>query len=127
MSELNIDIANDQQAFMPGQVLSGEVRWSNQRSTKNASLRLLWYTQGKGTEDIGVAESIDFDNAQPTDRYSFEFRLPAGPHSFSGRLISLIWALELQVGKEWVRKEIILSPTGSEILLGTPVSDPSER
>lgn len=117
MSGLKIDIANDQQVFMPGQVVSGTVHWDNQRSTKNASLRLLWYTKGIGTEDIGVAESIDYDNAQPTDQYAFEFTLPIGPYSFSGRLISLIWALELQVGKEWVRKEIVLSPTGSEILL----------
>jgi len=119
MSALNIEIANDQKGFVPGQVLSGAVYWGNQRSTRNAALRLLWYTEGKGTEDVGLVESIDFENAQPTDRYAFEFTMPIGPHSFSGRLISLSWALELQVGKEWVRKEIVLSPTGREILLGT--------
>ena len=117
MSKLNIEIANDEKVFVPGQLLSGAVHWNNQRSTKDTSLRLLWYTEGKGTEDIGVAESIDYDGAQPTDRYSFEFTLPVGPYSFSGKLISLIWALELQVGKEWVRKEFILSSTGREILL----------
>ena len=116
MSGLNIDITDNQQTFLPGQVLSGTVHWNDQRSAKDAFLRLLWYTEGRGTEDIGIVESLDLPDTL-SGRYSFEFNLPIGPYSFSGRLISLIWALELQVGKEWLRKEIALSPTGSEILL----------
>jgi hypothetical protein len=46
--------------------------------------------------------------------------LPEGPYSFSGKLISLIWALELACspGSETVRREITVSPTGHEIVLG---------
>lgn len=117
MSSLKIEIANDKQAFVPGAVLSGTARWTDQPVGKDASLRLLWYTQGKGTEDLGVVEVFDFDGAGGTGQRAFEFTLPVGPYSFSGSLISLIWALELQVGKEWIRREFVLSPTGREILL----------
>lgn len=119
MNGLHIDITDHQQSFLPGQILSGTVHWDNQRSAKDASLRLLWYTEGKGTEDIGIVESVEYEGAQLSDRYAFEFTLPIGPYTFSGRLISLVWALELQVGKEWLRHEFVLSPTGNEILLET--------
>jgi hypothetical protein len=124
MSGLHIDITDHQQSFFPGQVLSGTVYWDNQVSAKDVTLRLLWYTEGRGTEDIGIVETMDFPAAQLTNRYSFEFSLPIGPYSFSGHLISLVWALELQVDKEWLRKEFILSPTGSEILLEASAHDP---
>lgn len=117
MSSLKIEIANDQQVFVPGAVLSGTVRWTDQPAGRDASLRLLWYTQGKGTEDLGVVKEKEFENTGGPGRHTFEFTLPVGPYSFSGSLISLIWALELQVGKEWIRREFVLSPTGREILL----------
>ena len=49
-----------------------------------------------------------------------ELEEPEAPHSFSGALISLIWAVELLVepGGLSERIEITVSPTGEEILLG---------
>jgi hypothetical protein len=46
-------------------------------------------------------------------------RAPSGPYSFSGRLISLLWALEAvaEPGGEVARREIVLSPSGEEVRL----------
>jgi hypothetical protein len=46
--------------------------------------------------------------------------LPLAPYSFSGKLISLIWGLELvlEPSQETARFEFTLSPTGEEIMLG---------
>lgn len=117
MSPLTIDIEQRQTAFLPGQTLSGTARWNLSKPPKKAAIRLLWFTQGRGTEDAGVVEATDFDLPQLTDERQFEFCLPAGPYSFSGTLISLTWALELEVGRECERMEIVVSPTGEEITL----------
>ena len=114
---IDIEIENNQASFLPGGVLSGSVRWLCSELPNNASAHLIWYTEGKGDEDVGLVEKSEFENPRMSDERQFEFRLPAGPYSFSGKLISLIWALELQVGKEVIRKEIVLSPSGEEINL----------
>ncbi|MEN8126424.1 MAG: hypothetical protein ABFR90_01325 [Planctomycetota bacterium] len=112
-----IETQNDQTSFLPGQTLSGTVRWMCSELPDDASLHLIWYTEGRGDEDVGLAEKCEFENPQISDEHPFRFQLPAGPYSFSGSLISLIWALELKVDKEVVRKEIVLSPGEKEITL----------
>jgi len=117
MDELIIQIEDEQTAFLPEQTVRGQVRWSRPVPPKKASLQLFWYTQGKGDEDTGLVEKIRFEAPQAIDKQRFEFQLPVGPYSFSGRLISLTWALELHVDKEFLRRELVVSPHGSEILL----------
>lgn len=116
-SALAIDIEQMQTAFLPGQRISGTASWMSPKTPKRAALRLIWFTQGRGTEDAGIIDSREFDLPQATDERPFEFCLPVGPYSFSGSLISLTWALELEVDRECERTEIIVSPTGEEIRL----------
>ena len=116
-STIDIEITDNQTLFLPGQILSGNLRWLCSEPPKKASLQLIWFTEGKGDEDVGLAEEMKFENPYASDERPFEFQLPVGPYSFSGRLISLTWALELQVDEEVIRKEIILSPSGNEIML----------
>ena len=117
MDELVIEIENNQTSFSPGQIISGTVRWRYLEPPQKVNLRLFWYTEGKGDEDVSLVEKIEFDGPQISDNRRFEFQLPIGPYSFSGKLISLLWGLELYVDKEFTRKEFVFSPTGSEILL----------
>ena len=116
-STIDIEIKDGQTSILPGQTLSGNARWLCLESPKKVSLQLIWFTEGKGDEDVGLAEEMKFENPYASDERPFEFQLPVGPYSFSGRLISLTWALELQVDEEVIRKEIILSPSGNEIML----------
>ena len=117
LSTISIEIEGSQTVFSPGQTVRGTVRWLCLEPPKKAGLQLLWYTEGKGDEDVGLVKKIKFDGPQASGNHRFEFQLPVGPYSFSGRLISLTWALELQVDKECARKELVVSPDGSEIQL----------
>lgn len=114
---IDIEIEENQTSFLPEQSVRGNVCWLCSELPQKACLQLLWYTQGKGDEDVGLVEKLKFERPCASDNRPFEFQLPTGPYSFSGRLISLIWALELQVDKELTRTEIVLSPSGKEILL----------
>jgi hypothetical protein len=50
--------------------------------------------------------------------------LPAGPYSFSGQLVSLVWALELvaSASKTVVRREIEVGPDRREVRLESVAS-----
>ena len=119
MSELEIRTHNDKTSFLPGEVVAGQVSWATDSPPGLIELRLFWRTQGKGTRDVKVVQSLTFENPRWQGGREFRFQLPDAPYSFSGKLISLIWALELILTStnETERLDIIVSPTNSEILL----------
>lgn len=89
--------------------------WDLAHAPRLVEARLFWYTQGKGTEDVGIVEKQSVDLPGVRGERSFKFPLPSAPYSFSGRLISLRWAFELVAGDEAARWEFTMSPSGSEI------------
>ncbi len=119
MSRLKIETTENKTAFLPGDEISGIAVWQLDKSPEAIEIRLFWYTRGKGTQDIGIAETIRFDNPVLQGGQPFSIKAPNGPYSFSGKLISLIWALELIVlpSGETERLNITISPMGGEILL----------
>ena len=119
MEQLAIEIQDGANAFLPGEAVEGTVSWQLDRPAVTAELRLFWYTQGKGDQDVGVVSTVPFGTPEIQDRRPFRVTLPDGPFSFSGKLISLVWALELVVepGSRSTRTEITVSPTRMEILL----------
>ena len=72
---------------------------------------------------LGVVSTVTFGNPGLQDRRPFRITLPDGPFSFSGKLISLAWALELVIepGSRATRTEITVSPTRMEILIAPGV------
>jgi hypothetical protein len=121
VSRLEISTDAGRLAFHPGEELRGTASWSLETPPTKVELRLFWRTEGKGSQDVGVVETLSFDGAAPEERRDFRLRLPPGPYSFSGKLISLIWALELvaEPGADAGRLDITLSPTGREILVAS--------
>ncbi len=119
MTELTIELTEDRTGFAPGEEMSGTVSWSTAQTGEKLELRLFWFTRGKGTEDAGIVEKIQFDQLLPHETRPFRFRLPAGPYSFSGRLVSLVWALELVASgsKTVARREIEVGPDRREVRL----------
>ncbi len=90
-----------------------------EKEPKKIEIRLFWYTKGKGTEDAQiVAATLIVPNVQQGSQ-EFNFILPKHPYSFSGKLISLIWAIEFIVepSVESVRKEFVMAPNAIEILI----------
>jgi len=118
MEKLEIETADGADSFRPGQALEGTVRWNLQENPESIEVSLCWHTAGKGTEDVGVVETLRFEAPGSLGAKDFRFELPAGPYSFSGSLISIIWAVEAAAWPmgETVKRQIIVSPTGKEIV-----------
>ena len=116
MSSLFIGLRDDRFVGAPGEEVAGTVSWSLEEPAEKLELRLFWYTEGKGSQDMGIVETADFASPGREGREEFRFVLPAGPVSFSGKLISIIWALELVAlpEGETARQELLVSPTGYE-------------
>jgi len=119
MSQLRVELAGGRTAFTPGEPLAGRVSWRGVDQPSSAELRLFWYTSGKGTQDVGIVETLTFAAPRPDDGRDFTLPLPREPYSFSGHLISVVWALELLIepGGYVERREFVLSPTGKEVVL----------
>jgi hypothetical protein len=120
MDELEITLNEGRTTYSPREMVRGAIRWGLNGDPKRLELSLFWYTAGKGTRDVSIVETTRLDDPGASGSKDFSFTLPEGPYSFSGKLISLLWALELTCspGSETVRREITVSPTGREIILG---------
>ncbi len=119
MDELKIELRDSKVVYPPGGTVRGGVRWNLQSNPESLELSLLWHTSGKGTQDVGVVETLKWEAPGASGSKDFSFALPSGPYSFSGTLISLIWAIELTAfpGSQTQKLELTVSPTGCEILL----------
>lgn len=117
---ITLETRDGSTVFAPGDVIAGTVSW-HLDGAKSVELRLLWYTQGKGDQDSRLVSTVELANPGANEVRPFNIRLPQGPFSFSGKLISLVWALEAVAapGSRAQRLEITVSPTGKEILLGS--------
>jgi hypothetical protein len=126
-ADLRIELPAGRTAFRPGATLTGVVSWRLPVALDSLELRLFWFTRGKGTEDVSVVAHREYASPGLSGRREFSFKLPESPYSFSGRLVSLTWALELVTprGKQSARVEFVLSPFDHEILLGEPAPDDS--
>ena len=119
MSTFRIGTRDNVTAFRPGEEIAGAAGWQLDRPLEWIEIRLFWYTDGKGTQDVEVVDTIRFDRPQLEEARPFRFVAPAFPYSFSGKLISLLWAIEIvpSEGKESERIQLTLSPTAQEIQL----------
>lgn len=119
MEWIQVTVRDNRLVFRPGEEIEGMVAWRFDEAPRSVELRLFWYTQGKGDQDVEIAATFPFDAPGAEDRRGFRLQAPAEPWSFSGKLISLSWALEAvaQPGDRAGRTEVLISPTGSEILL----------
>jgi len=120
MDELiQVETVDGTTSFRPGDAIEGTVRWQLPEPPEAVELRLFWSTEGKGDQDLQVVEVVPFASPAAQDRRAFHIRLPEGPYSFSGKLITLGWALEAvaQPGEQAGSLAITVSPTGEEIRL----------
>lgn len=121
MDTLTLSLTQKPQELVPGQKIDGRVGWQLDDAPKRASLRLFWYTEGRGNQDVGIVEEEEFDPVRASHDEEYRFTLPGSPYSFSGSLISLRWAIELVIdrGKKVERIELLVSPWVEEVKLGT--------
>jgi hypothetical protein len=118
VSRLSITTTGRKLAFRPGEACEGEVSWQLDETPELVELRLFWYSEAKGEQDVEVAASQAFE-ATPQGEGHFRFEIPAGPLSFTGPHVTLSWALELvaEPGEETERLDVLVSTIGREIRL----------
>jgi hypothetical protein len=124
VSELSLRLEEGRRAFAPGDRVRGTATWSLRRQPTLVEVRLYWKTVGKGTTDLQVVDVARAEAAIPSGERRFEFRLPETPYSFSGRLVSVVWAVELVVEPtdQSCREEIVVAPGGRALVLPGPVA-----
>jgi len=105
--------------YWPGDILSGEYRIDASRLSeiKSVEVSVLWYSEGKGDEDMAVhffhrrsvEDDPQFDPQQP-ERFSTV--LPNSPLSYDGLIVKLRWCVRVRVfmarGKEVMGEKAFL-------------------
>lgn len=117
LSPITLTLDRPDAAYVPGEPITGTVAWEIPGELDRVVLRLFWHTEGKGTQDVGVAEEVVFDLVSPREQRDFAFAGLIEPYSFSGSLVSILWAVEAiaePVG-EVARVSLTFSPTGQEV------------
>lgn len=119
MSQLTIQPADGRTTFEPSETIAVEAQWHLDAEPEALEMRLVWNTSGKGDTDIGVEKTVSLDSPGLAESRSLQVKLPAAPYSFSGKYVSLIWALELVVHptNDSCRTEITIAPGRREVLL----------
>lgn len=107
--------------FRPGSELIGTASWTLVEEAAALEVRLLWHTAGKGTRDVAVVDQHRYERPDPRGSVEFRFRLPEGPVAFTGRLITLAWAIELVVlpSEDSTRLDIQVGPQPVELDIST--------
>jgi hypothetical protein len=118
-NELRIDLADGRTSFAPGELLQATAEWKLECPVEAVELRLCWITHGEGQQGTVTVAAIRIETPELSGNRSWATRLPNGPYSFIGDLISLAWSLELVVEPttDTYRLEIILAPRGKAIQL----------
>jgi hypothetical protein len=110
MSEPLIRVKLEKAEYAPGEELAGAfvVEAGEPAELRTLELTVLWYTEGKGDEDLGVihhedwapGKGKDFDLAQP---YAFAVRLPRTPLSYDGVIVKVHWCARVRA--RWTEGE----------------------
>ena len=126
---IRLGLRENRTTFQPGDDLEGAVLWQLPTAPERIEVCLLWSTRGKGTEDSAVVETVVFEKPAAADTRPFKIRLPEDPCSLDGRLIAIIWAVEMVVfpNKEFERLEIIIAPGGRAITLPPAIESPTTK
>jgi hypothetical protein len=119
---LDIKPTSGDVARKPGGVIELEASWSLPETPRSLTTRLFWFTRGKGIQDFGLVATEPLPGTVRGEQ-RVKFTLPAAPYSFSGKLVSLVWAVELVADDvEAARWEFVLAPEGTPILPLQPSS-----
>ena len=106
MSEPEIIIRLDENGriYSPGATLSGEYRIEavEGQSLQAVEVSVLWYSEGKGDEDLAVhefwrkdADSGELGDPRRPDRFSTS--LPQSPLSYEGQIVKIRWCVRVRV------------------------------
>lgn len=117
MGSLTITLSDRE--FLPGDVVSGNLSWRLETSAEALSLHLLWHTEGIGTKDAEVVQTIEIHQAGTIGERDFSFKLPLSPFSMKGTHIAIIWSVEAVCEQDNLlcREDIVVGPGKHAVVL----------
>ncbi len=112
---VTIQLDGTGQTYHPGDILSGQCRLGSieAEDIEAVELSVLWYTEGKGDEDLSVHLFKRFHaNApaafDPRHPVRFSTQLPNSPVSYDGVVLKIHWCVRVRLfvqhGKEIVQE-----------------------
>ena len=115
-SRVSVRLIGESRAYQPGQTLIGEffVDIDDPRDIRSVEISVLWFTEGKGDEDMVVHyfQRIGNDHDPFVDmRTSQQFttELPNSPLSYDGVIVKIHWCVRIRVfltrGREFVSEQ----------------------
>ncbi len=116
---LALEFADEKRAYHPGERVRGTATWSLQTEAAALEVRLFWKTTGKGSSELEIVDSTRVARPALRGQAAFDLLLPPRPYSLNGRLISIVWAVELVVmpGDLAHTQAIDVGPDGGAIAL----------
>jgi hypothetical protein len=132
---VRLKICNNRPTFQPGDLLECEcsVTAPEPIELQAVETSVIWRTEGKGEEDLGVhffdrRDKSDVRDGDLGTLYRFKTQLPNSPLSYDGRLIKIVWVIRVCVfydrGKE-MRFDQPFVLGQSKLLQGTVETDSS--
>ena len=113
-----IRLESESSVYQPDAAISGTVQWQLDKPAQSLELRLIYHTTGRGTQDVETVALETFSRPALSESRVFSLMPEAGcPWSFSGKLISVVWGLELVTDQEQLvaKCSLVVSPSGQEI------------
>lgn len=101
--EIIIRLDENGKTYWPGATLSGEYRVEavERQNLQAIEVSVLWYSEGKGDEDLDVHEfwrkdaaSVDLGDPFRPDRFSTT--LPQSPLSYDGQIVKIRWCVRVR-------------------------------
>jgi hypothetical protein len=113
-NDVVIHLEGGKSVYHPGDLLQASYRVNSDtdRDVKAVEASVLWYTEGKGTEDFGVHhfERTAGESNHPLDLRQLprlSTRLPASPLSYGGVVLKIRWCVRLRVFLAWGQEIIV--------------------
>lgn len=93
--------------YLPGETITGfvDVTTGQDVNCKHLYIRMAWHTEGRGDKDRQMLSEMDVFQgtlyANSPQRFLFTFFAPREPWSYAGKLINIVWAVEVDVDVPW--------------------------
>ena len=106
---ITIRLEGGRETFAPGETLRGTISWQPADSPARAELSVLWFTEGKGDRDSGVAhfEEVTLDGRGD---HGFEIHLPLLPLTYHGELLKIHWTVRVRLDRKWRKDPVFELP-----------------
>ncbi|BAM03164.1 hypothetical protein [Phycisphaera mikurensis] len=93
---LLIDLAG-RDRFAPGEEVAVAIGWELAKPPDEFVLELVWRTAGRGRTDTAAARRRVWRGGLPAAGAEVvAWRMPAGPHTRDGKLVSIAWDFRLR-------------------------------